>query len=72
MTSNPIIVCEWDADTFHRRVAELELQGYVVRLESYRITPEMSPETGLIIHLQTVEMHRSGLDEAERCGPLKE
>jgi hypothetical protein len=30
-TSNAIVVNEWDADTFHRRVLDLELQGYVVR-----------------------------------------
>src|SRR5262245_30749676 len=28
---NAIVVSEWDADAFHRRVSDLELQGYVVR-----------------------------------------
>ncbi|HKX26716.1 MAG TPA: hypothetical protein VJ302_03390 [Blastocatellia bacterium] len=71
MTCDPIIVCEWDADEFQRRVVEMELQGYVVRLESYRITPDMNPETGLIIHLQTIEMYRPGLDEAPRLNLSK-
>jgi hypothetical protein len=56
---NAIIVSEWDEDTFHRRVLDLELQGYVVRRVSYRVTPEMNPETGQIIHLRTVELYQS-------------
>src|SRR5262245_27683912 len=62
---NAIIVSEWDADAFHRRVSHLELQGYVVRRETYRVTPEMNPETGRIVHLHTVELCRAGSDEAE-------
>jgi hypothetical protein len=57
--SNAIVVNEWDADTFHRRVLDLELQGYVVRRESYRVTPEMNPETGQIVHLHTVELYQA-------------
>jgi hypothetical protein len=60
-----IIISEWDADTFHRRVLELGLEGYAVRRESYRVTPEMNPETGQIIHLYTVEMY---LVDADRVG----
>src|SRR5262245_26843961 len=55
--SYAIIVSEWDADAFHRRVSELELQGYVVRRETYRVTPETNPETGRIVHLHTVELY---------------
>jgi len=62
---NAIVVSEWDADAFHRRVSELELQGYVVRRETYRVTPETNPETGRIVHLHTVELCRSGSGEAE-------
>jgi hypothetical protein len=54
---NAIVVSEWDADAFHRRVSDLELQGYVVRRETYRVTPEMNPETGRIVHLHTVELY---------------
>lgn len=61
----PIVVSEWDADAFHRRVSDLELQGYVVRRETYRVTPEMNPETGRIVHLHTVELYWAGSDEAE-------
>lgn len=56
--SNPIVVNEWDADMFHRRVLDLEQQGYVARLETYRVTPEMNPETGQIVHLHTVELYQ--------------
>ncbi|HEY6400968.1 MAG TPA: hypothetical protein VI479_06140 [Blastocatellia bacterium] len=63
--SNAIVISEWDADTFHRRALELGLQGYAVRIESYRVTPEMNPETGEIVHLHTVEMY---LVDAERTG----
>jgi hypothetical protein len=57
--SNAIVVNEWDADTFHRRVLDLEQQGYVVRRETYRVTPEMNPETGRIVHLHTVELYQA-------------
>jgi len=62
---NAIVVYEWDADAFHRRVSDLELQGYVVRRETYRVTPETNPETGRIVHLHTVELYAAGSDEAE-------
>jgi len=51
-----IVVREWDADSFHRRVLELEAQGYVARRDTYKITPEMHPETGTIIHLHSIEL----------------
>ena len=53
-----IVVREWDADSFHRRVLELESQGYEARRDTYRISPEMNPETGDIVHLHTIEMSR--------------
>jgi hypothetical protein len=62
--SNVIVVSEWDADAFHRRVTDLEMQGYVVRRETYRVTPDMNPETGRIVHLHAVELYRAGPDEA--------
>ncbi len=54
-----IVVREWDADSFHRRVLELEAQGYEARRDTYRISPEMNPETGNIVHLHTIEMSRA-------------
>src|SRR5262249_6891177 len=62
---NAVVVSEWDADAFHRRVSDLELQGYVVRRETYRVTPETNPETGRIVHLHTVELYGPGSDESE-------
>jgi len=62
--SNAIVVSEWDSETFHRRVLDLELQGYAVRRETYRVTPEMNPETGQIVHLHTVELYLASPDEA--------
>ena len=56
--SKVLLVREWDADAFHRRVAELEAQGYEARRETYRILPEVHPETGLITHLHSIEMHK--------------
>jgi hypothetical protein len=61
---NAIVVSEWDADAFHRRVSDLELQGYVVRRETYRVIPETNPETGRIVHLHTVELYQADPDEA--------
>ena len=54
--SDPIIVREWSASAFHRRVLELETKGYVARRETYYITPDMNPETGEIVHLHAIEM----------------
>lgn len=53
-----LIVSDWDSESFHRRVLEMEAKGYLARNETYRITPEMNPETGLIAHLHTIEMYR--------------
>lgn len=57
--SDTILVREWDSDLFHRRVLELEAEGYQTRLETYEVVPEMNPETGEIIHLHTVELRKS-------------
>lgn len=57
-----ILVLAWDPESFHRRVLELEAKGYLSRLESYSVKAEMNPETGVIIHLYSVEMSRSDLD----------
>ena len=54
--SEAILVREWGEEAFHHRVLEFETRGYVARRETYRITPEMNPETGEIIHLHTIEM----------------
>ncbi|MBI2837887.1 MAG: hypothetical protein HYX75_06210 [Acidobacteria bacterium] len=51
-----VVVRDWDADVFHRRVLELETQGYTARRETYRIDPEVNPDTGEIVHLHTIEM----------------
>jgi hypothetical protein len=64
VAGDSVVVSEWDADAFHLRVSELEMRGYIVRLETYRVTPEMNPETGLIVHLHTVELRQSGPNEA--------
>jgi hypothetical protein len=53
---NTVVIREWDCDTFHRRVLELEAQGYRAHRDSYAVTPEMNPDTGVIIHLYTIEM----------------
>ena len=56
--SKVLLVREWDSDTFHRRVAELEAQGYEARRDTYRILAETNPETGLIAHLHSIEMRK--------------
>ena len=53
-----MVVREWDAELFHRRVLKLEAEGYVSRLDTYEVTPEMNPETGEIIHLYQIEMRK--------------
>ena len=51
-------VREWDSDAFHKKVLQLESEGYVSRLESYRIIPDMNPDTGIVVHVHTMEMYR--------------
>ena len=59
-----ILIREWDSDRFHQRVLELEADGYQARRESYRIVAEMSPETGKITHLYSIEMVRANRETA--------
>ncbi|HJZ66808.1 MAG TPA: hypothetical protein VKF81_01590 [Blastocatellia bacterium] len=61
---NAIIVREWDSETFHRRVKELEALDYTVRPDTYRVIPEMNPETGEITHLYGIEMYKCESDGA--------
>ena len=56
MKRGPLLIREWNAEEFHRRVLELESNGYVARRDTYRITAEMNPDTGEVIHLYTIEM----------------
>ena len=56
MNTDVEIVRDWDADVFHRRVLDLEAQGYTARRETYRVIAEMDPETGVVTHLHTIEM----------------
>jgi hypothetical protein len=53
---NTELVQEWDSDAFHHRVMELESQGYTSRMETYRISADTNPETGVIVHLYAIEM----------------
>jgi hypothetical protein len=61
--SDVLVIRDWDPDKFHARVLELENQGYAARRESYRITAEMNPDTGEIVHLHTIEMVPPRLSE---------
>ena len=58
--SEVVVVREWDADAFHKKVLHLESEGYASRLETYRIVADMNPDTGIVIHLHTMEMYRPG------------
>jgi ribulose-5-phosphate 4-epimerase/fuculose-1-phosphate aldolase len=53
-----IVVREFDPERFHKKVIELEAEGYVANRETYLVTPEMDPEDGKIIHLHSIEMIR--------------
>lgn len=52
------VVREWDSDEFHRKVLELEARGWEARRDTYKITAEMHPETGIVTHLHAMEMSR--------------
>ena len=56
--SEVVQVREWGVDAFHKKVLQLESQGFVSRLESYRIVPDVNPDTGIVLHLHTMEMYR--------------
>jgi hypothetical protein len=57
--SEVVLVREFDADLFHKKVLELESNGYVAKRETYKIMAEMDPETGNIIHLHSIELIKS-------------
>jgi len=63
--AEPLIIREWGADAFHKRVLELEKTGYVARRDTYRITPETNPDTGEVIHLHSIEMFACPGEPAE-------
>jgi hypothetical protein len=50
------MVREWDAEEFHAKVIELENKGWKTRQDSYKITPEMNPETGIVSHVHSIEL----------------
>lgn len=56
--TDTVVVSEWDSDLFHQKVMELEAQGYVARRDTYRITAEMNPETGIVSHVHSMELYR--------------
>ena len=45
-----IRVVEWSAETFHRKVLELEAKGYESICDTYKIEAEIHPETGIVSH----------------------
>lgn len=53
----PVLIREWDNETFHRKVLELEAVGYQPRRETYQVFAEQNPETGFVVHLYSIEMH---------------
>ena len=56
--SEVVQVREWGVDAFHKKVLQLESEGYISRLDSYRIVPDVNPDTGIVLHLHTMEMYR--------------
>lgn len=52
------VVREWDAEAFHAKVLDLERQGWHAKRDTYKITAEMSPDDGNVIHLHTIELVR--------------
>jgi hypothetical protein len=59
--TDAIVVSEWDSDVFHQKVMELEAQGYMARRDTYRVTAEMNPETGIVSHVYSMELYRPDL-----------
>jgi hypothetical protein len=61
----PVLMQDWDSERFHRRVLELVSNGYKARLESYKITPEMEPDTGKVIHRYSIELLKVSAEETD-------
>jgi hypothetical protein len=57
--SEVVLVREFDSDLFHKKVMELESQGYVANRETYKIVADMDPETGKLVHLHTIELSKA-------------
>jgi hypothetical protein len=53
----PVLIREWDNERFHRKVLELEANGYEARRETYQVIPEQNPDTGFVVHLYSIEMY---------------
>ena len=66
MMADVLIVSDWDSESFHKKVLDLEAKNYAARRETYRVTAEMNPETGLVTHLYTIEMYKPN---EETCDP---
>ena len=47
-------------DVFNKKLSELEEDGYVSRWETYKITPELHPDTGIEQHVYTMELYKAG------------
>jgi len=47
-------------DVFNKKLSELEQDGYVSRWETYKITPELHPDTGIVQHVYTMELYKAG------------
>ena len=47
----PVLIREWDNETFHRKVLELEANGYEARRETYQVIADQNPDTGFVVHL---------------------
>ena len=56
--SEVVQVREWEADAFHKKVLQLESEGFVSRRDTYRIVADMNPETGIVVHLHSMELYR--------------
>ena len=53
----PVLIREWDNETFHRKVLELEANGYEARRETYQLIADQDPDTGFVVHLYSIEMY---------------
>lgn len=53
----PVLIREWDNETFHRKVLELKANGYEARRETYQVIAEQNPDTGFVVHLYSIEMY---------------
>lgn len=56
--ADKIYVRDWDCIRFYGRVRAKEAEGYIPRMESYTVMPDINPHSGELANVYVIEMDR--------------